>query len=213
MFRVTTPAASPALLSDVELRAAAGVTGSSYDATLATLGLRAAAAISVECAVPGDGVHVPTLLSETIEETLRPVESRPFIVLSRRFVTSVTSIVEDGDTIAAADYWLDAEAGIVHRLDEDCPSWWSRAKIVVTYVAGFATAPDDLKAAAATMVHSTYLEGGRDPLVKGETVEIPGVMTRRQDYWVGGLPQSGPVGPVPQAVAGLLTRYRKLPVG
>ncbi len=51
----------------------------------------------------------------------------------------------------------------------------------MTYTAGFATIPADIKAAAARLVVDLYSANGRDPNVKRETVEGIG----ETEYWVG----------------------------
>jgi hypothetical protein len=210
MITVTAPASDLALLDPAELRAAVGAVDGSLDAALAVVGRRAAARIMTECGIASDGVHPPTLLSEELEETLYLVSRREKLLLSRRFISEIASVVEDGVLLEPGEYQLHAEAGMLTRLRSDFPGCWRCSKVVVTYTAGFAadSIPEDLKAAAASLVQANYFEGSRDPLVKSETNEIPGVLTERRDYWVGGIPQSGSAGPVPETVAGLLRRFR-----
>lgn len=182
VFTVSIPAADRNLLSLAEMKAALGVTGNASDAALTALGAQISDMIAHECHVPVDGVTPPTLRSETIVETLRNdlrySWRKDQIVLTRRFVTSIASVVVAGVTLVSADYEVDGGAGLLRRVNEGgtiiC---WPSGVIVVAYVAGFATVPEPLKLAAATILReqwSVASQGGaapRDPLLKRERVE------------------------------------------
>lgn len=58
-------------------------------------------------------------------------------------VLSVTSVVEDGVTLSASDYVLNAPAGILYRGSKDSRLTWDDGlqTVVVTYVAGYASPP------------------------------------------------------------------------
>lgn len=212
MFQVTTPASSLVLLTAAELRAAIGIvdTDHSQDAVLATVEKQATALIVTECSVASDGLHPPTLLSETVKDTIWLTRGMDQVKLSRQFVSSVTSIVEDDVTLAlTTDYVLDdPEGGFVVRIRDGRPSRWGCSQIVVTYVAGFSTIPDDLKAACSELVHTKWFALSRDPLVKMQWAEVPGIMAKKEEFWVGGVPQTGSAGPVSETVSGLLVRFR-----
>lgn len=177
-FSVTTPASDVSLLTIAELRAAAGVSDASQDAELIVTGRRVSTAIARKCAVVDDGVNPPTLLRETCTEIFRWTGCGP-LPLSRKPVTSVTSVTVDGAVIDAADYEI-AGSSYLYRLSSDELSYWACGKITVVYVAGYATAPDDLKLAASKLVTSVYSETARDPNLKRE--DIDGVIER--EYWV-----------------------------
>jgi len=180
-FSVTTAAGDLSLLSIAELRAAAGVSDASRDAELATLGKRISASIARQCGVASDGVNTPTLLRETCTEIFRQRKERGAIILSRRPVTSITSVTFEDDPAEAADnYEVDAGTGIMTRLSDGSPTCWPLGKITVVYVAGYSTAPDDLKLAASKLATATFAETARDPNLKRE--DIPGVIER--EYWV-----------------------------
>lgn len=201
-FSVTTPASDLSLLTIEELRAACGVTGTAEDAALTTLGLRLSTAIARACGVASDGVNPPTLLRETCTEVFRPKHGRETLVLSRRPVTSIASLVESGTALEPADYEIHAASGIVSRLCGDVQTFWScGGKITVVYVAGYQTAPSDLKLAASKLATALYAETARDPNLKRE--EVPGVMT--QEFWVG--PATDPL--LSQEISDLLAPFRQ----
>ena len=182
MFTVTTPAADRNLLTLAEMKSALGITDAASDATLTALGAQISDMIAHECLVPVDGVTPPTLRSEAIVDEvnndLRYSGKTSPIVLTRRFVTSITSDVVAGTTLLAADYQVDKGAGLLRRVnDGGTIICWSSGKIVVTYIAGFVTIPEPLKLAAVTVLReqwSSAAQGGaasRDPMVKSEAVD------------------------------------------
>jgi hypothetical protein len=176
-FSVTTPATDLSLLTIAELRAAVGATDGSQDAELAIVGRRVSTAIARQCNIVDDGVNPPTLLQETCTEIFRWDGCGP-LSLARRPVTSITSVTIDGVVSDAADYEIVGR--YLYALTDDEVTDWQSGKITVVYVAGYATAPDDLKMAATKLVTATNAESTRDPSVKRE--EIPGVM--EVEYWV-----------------------------
>ena len=205
MLTVTTPAGDPKLLSAEEMRAAVGVTGSGSDAALAILNGRISRAIAAHCKVTAAGIAVPTLRQETLTETFRTGMSREKLILSRRPIVSVTSIVEDGQTLAGADYEIDSASGVLTRLENDEPACWSWQKVVAVYVAGWDTVPDDLKLAASKLASEIYTVGTRDPNLK--RVEVVGVEER--EFWVS--PSSDPL--ISAEVEDLLAPYMNVWLG
>lgn len=177
-FSVTTPATDLSLLNTAELRAAVGITDSSQDAALAIMGRRVSTAIARQCNIVDDGSNPPTLLRETCTEIFRWNGWCGPLPLSRRSV-SITSVTIDGDAVDAADY--EAVGRNLYALTSDERTDWTAGKITVVYVAGFVTAPDDLKLAASKLVTATNSETARDPSLK--RVDIPGVIEK--EYWVG----------------------------
>ncbi len=170
MLTVTTAATDLTLLTLAELRSATGVeTG--RDADLTALGRRVAAAITHVCRVPAAGATTPTLRLETLTETFRLKSSQESLVLSRVPIVSITSVVENDETLTASDYEIDGL--MLCRLEDDERSTWAAAKIVVVYRAGWATVPDDLRLAAMKLAASYWTEETREPGLRSE--EIPGV--------------------------------------
>lgn len=198
-FSVTTPASDLSLLTVSELRAAAGVTDSSKDAELAIVGRRVSSAIARQCRIADDGVNPPTPLRETCTEIFRWSDCGP-LRLSRKPVTSVTSVTIDGSDVDAADYETSGGSNLYALSDDEITDWES-GKITVVYVAGFAEAPPDLKEAAAKLVTSIYHETARDPSLKRE--DIYGVA--EFEYWVA--PSGDPL--LSKDISDLLAPYRQ----
>lgn len=183
MLTVSSAASDFTLLTASELRAAVGLAdaNTSMDTLLATIGNRAANIIARECRVAQGGVARLTLKSETLAETVRLELNVKPLILSRRFVTAITSVVEDGVTLASTRYEVEGPAGLLWKLDaDDKRISWSPCKLVVTYVAGFATVPDEIKAAAVKLVADLYSTNGANGNLKRERIE--GISER--EYWV-----------------------------
>ncbi|BBK37694.1 hypothetical protein STAQ_27720 [Allostella sp. ATCC 35155] len=202
MFTVSTPAESRQLLTIEQLRAAAGVTGTDQDAVLLALGLRIADEIADHCRVPSDGVHPPTLLRETLVETIRLTCWTQPLILARRWLGDV-SVTVDGVAVDAADLEADAPAGLLYRLQDDRRTAWAAGKVVVTYQAGFAEAPTAVIGAAEQLVRLQRSQASRDPLARSERVRTEGVEEIQTDFWVG--PVDGQA--IPSDVADRLARY------
>lgn len=212
LFAVVTPATSLALLTTEELRLAAGVTGDASDTQLAAIGAGASADIMSACGVLSDGNSPPTLLREEVRDTYWPSCPSDTLVLSRRFGVEIDTVVEDGVTLTAADYFVKGEAGLLVRLRDGDPAQWSWRKTVVTYEAGFATVPPELKQAADELVRVRWAEVGRDPLAKSFREKIDDIRETETTYWVGATAGSD-AGPVPANIAARLARFMNIAVG
>jgi hypothetical protein len=212
LLSVTTPASSLQLLTIEQMREAAGITGSGSDILLTAMGLRLAAAVTTECCVAVGAGAPPTLLRETLTETYRMVYA-PVIALSRRHEVEITSVTVDGVAVDPVDYVVDPESGLLTRLSGDDPISWQARKVVVVYAAGFDTVPGDLAMSMMDFFRLAWLERGRDPMVKSERTDVPGVMERERQYWVGSVPGQSNEGAVPDVVAGQLARFRNFSVG
>ncbi len=186
---ITTPAADRNLLTASEMRVAVGLgsADASQDTALATLNARVSTMIARACRVAAAGIVPVTLRAETITETFRSGEAQESLILARRPVSSIVSIIEDGETIATAFYDLDEGAGILQRLDDDRAAMWLGEKATVVYVAGWDTVPDDLKLAASKVAGEIFAIGSRDPNLK--RVDVVGVS--EEEYWVS--PTSDPL--------------------
>lgn len=200
IFSVTTAATELSLLSIEELRAAAGVNGPAKDAELLALGRSASTALARQCCLRDDGVNHPTLLRETCTEVFRWTGCGP-IRLSRRPVTSVTSVTIDGVAVDATGYEI-VDGRNLYRLSSDALTYWASGKITVVYVAGYAPAPYDLKMAATKLFTALNAEKARDPNLKKE--EIPGVRT--VEFWVS--PSDDPL--LSKEISDLISPYREM---
>lgn len=147
---------------------------------------------------------------ETLVDSFRLTSSTDKLLLSRMPVSSITSVVEDGTTLAADEYEFEAATGFLWRLDgDDNRSCWSCGKIVVTFVAGYElleTLPHDVERACIVTVKQNYFAKTRDPMVK--EVDVPGV--ERVSYWVGSMP--GDNGALPAEAEALLDPFRIIAV-
>lgn len=193
MLQVTDPTDDLQLLSQTELRLAIGLESSdqTQDTALATLGLRAAAALASACGVAKagyassvspaiTGVAPVTLKLESLTETFRFTSQQSRLYLARRPVAEVASITTDSSVLDSSEWELDVAQGGLIKLSSDVPCKWPCGKIVVAYDAGYETIPDDLKQLAARLVNTYYLSDTDDPNEK--RVDIPGVIERER--WV-----------------------------
>jgi len=181
MLAVTTPAADRNLLTMAQIRRAVGVTDASQDGALADLNRQVAAAFSRRF-LTAAGATPPTFRLETLTETLRDVVAS-HLWLSRAPVVSITSVVVDGTTKDATDYEVDGRR--LYRLSSDARVWWSAAKIVVVYSAGWDVVPEEIELAASKLAQLLWSEsaaqGRADPNLK--RVRVDGVGER--EWWVG----------------------------
>lgn len=207
ILTVTTPTGDLQLLTTSEMRAAAGITDATQDDALAALSLRVAAAITAECNVAVGAGYEPTLKQETLTETFRAVNAE-CLALSRRHNVTITSATVDGTLYDAAEYEVQSESGLLFRLSNDFRVKWCGRKITVVYQAGFSTVPADLKMAAMEFVGIAWREMGRDPSLKSQEIDIPGVERVKNDFWVGVVPGLSYEGTVPGQISGQLQRFR-----
>jgi hypothetical protein len=205
MLEVTTPAEELDLLTNAELSAAIGSPTLTTE-QLDDLNARIAAMITRHCRVVAAGVTPPTLRQETLRETFRLKSRQDCLILARRPIVSVSSVTEAGTALTVADdIEIEAGSGLLRRLSSDEEVCWPCGKIVVTYVAGWDTVPDDLKQAAMKLAAVIYSEGVRvDPSLKRES--IPGLGDR--EFWVS--PNDDAL--IPAEVADLLAPYTNVVV-
>lgn len=200
------------LLSIAQMRDAAGlaVGDSSKDTALRARGLAVAAGIMSECRIAVGQGNDPTLKQETLTETFYSVHEVSKLMLARRHNIAIISITVDGTALATdgTAFFVNPESGLVTYLSNDCPRRWCARKIVAVYQAGFEVTPPDLLQAALDYFRAITLEGDRDPSVKAESVEVPGIETRRTELWAGTLPGSASASGLPDSVASQLGRFR-----
>jgi len=196
MLIVTEPAENLQLLSEEELRVAAGLDpeDDSQDEALSVQGLRAAAALAGACGVavagydaslaPLRGAAPRTLKAETLVETIRvrPGYQYMTLVLARWPVLEIVSVTADTIGLTAADYYLDIPMGTLDRISGNETLFWPCGWVTVEYVAGYDEIPEDLKGYCGQLMsifHQTATSAV-DPSTKH--IEIPGVITL--DRWV-----------------------------
>ena len=144
---------------------------------------------------------------ETVAETWRNF-CQEMVILDRAPVASITTVIEDDVTLAASDYDLDAQKGVIYRLSGDCRTWWRAQKLVVTYAGGFllpsqvgANLPADIERACRLAVVSAFQQRGRDVMIRSES-----------DTNIGSVSYLDPRGgteALPPQVAGMLAPYKR----
>lgn len=210
MLLVTQPADERRLLSAQEMRLAAGLAASdaSQDAALAVLNARISAEIVEACRIAiGNGAE-PTLRLETLQERFRlGRDDRGPLILARRHNVAIISVTVDGVALAAEDWLLDSEAGLLTRLRGGHESGWTGTIVLVTYQAGFTDVPPDLVGVASDLVRLRRSEVARDPLTKRERVDVAGIEQIETEYWVSAAGASASSGPVPPELLQRLSRY------
>lgn len=174
MLTVVTPAPSRSLLSLQELRAAAGVTDGQLDESLTRHEEIAAEHIArfLGCEAPIGSI--PTIRQEVLRETIRNHFAVWQLRLARRFVTSVSSITYDGETVDPAVCELNSHAGLLERYDDaGNPMRWGARPVIVEYTCGFQYIPPIVKEAARRLVrlYISVSNPKRDPLLRRESIE------------------------------------------
>lgn len=194
---IASPNTDRSLLTIAELRAAAGVTDNSQDASLTLLGGYVSAAITKACKVATAGAIPPTLRLESVSETFRLNSHQNYVALARRPVVAVASATETDSALDASEYEVDGV--LFYKVSSGLRICWPlSSSLVVAYSAGYETVPDDLKWAAMKFVQAEQSQGSRDPLLK--RVQIEGISER--EYWVDPTKESV----VPGEVMDLLER-------
>lgn len=141
---VTTAATNLLLTNVSRVKSSLGITDAAQDALISELIARVSAEIVayLRLTAANDG-SVSTLGVQTYVETIRKVSGVYELFLSRRPITSVTSIVEDGVTLTTGvDFQVNNSVGLIDRLSSDELTAWVGEKIVATYAAGYVL-PDD----------------------------------------------------------------------
>lgn len=166
MLTVVTPAEDASLvsLSRVQAELGTSVSGDRLEYAIA----QASGAIATYCN--------RVFARELVAETFRFRCPEDGLLLTRCPVTEITSIVENGETLAVEDYELSSGAsGLLIRLSSDRECTWPAGKIVVTYRAGYELpngAPDAVGRAAVQLVNY-YLNF---PQAMQRSFDVPGVM-------------------------------------
>lgn len=133
------------------------------------------------------------------------------LVLSRRPIVSISSVVDYTGTLDPSLYEYEAEAGILYRL-WDCGDGtfaripWRSRSVTVQYVAGYilpddpdSNLPHDIQDAVITLMRMAWKGKDRDPALRSQSAGEIG----NQSFWLGFPPN------VQQAVA----KYADIPVG
>ena len=163
--------------------------GAGDDATLAGLVKRASAAVETYLGRP--------VLVGTYRETLWLPRPTSEVWLSRWPVGAVVGITIDGQDVTGTGWRLDG--GALVRWSNGRPRLWGAGDLAVTYTAGHAAGPEDIKAAVLALIREFYLGRDRDTSVKTATYADGTSMT-----WAINMPG------LPRNVTDLLGPYRSL---
>jgi hypothetical protein len=218
MFSVT-PATNKKLTTLENLKTDLGITDNAQDEKLNRLIDRTSAMVAKYIGVPEAADGSATLAMETLVETF--YESpwfrgcRRSLILARRPVVDVISVVAAGATIDLDDVEIDKNAGMIRRIGNIATPNYNTtpgSRTVVTYKAGWTlpgvadyTLPPDIEGAVIGLVRSARFAAARDPTIKAEwTTDV-----ERLEYWVG---QIGQNGAFPPDIASVLDPYCYEPV-
>jgi len=166
MLSIITPAPTIDLTTLEAAKAELRISGSAQDAALLVLIRQASDAIADFCGQPFG--------RETVEQTEGDMHGRSALVLERTLAPAIESVTAGGTALDAAAWALD---GAVLRFGGWCGfghggGYWG--SVVVRYSAGFeliAGLPYAVERACLVTVAAWYGARGRDPMLRGETVE------------------------------------------
>jgi hypothetical protein len=195
MLTVVATATSYDLTVIETVRAELGIADRSEDENLARWVTQASHVIAEYCN--------RTFARETVSETFRLASRNSDLLLSRYPVVLIASVVENGETLAASDYEIASESGLLTRLRDDTPTCWPPGKIVIEYAAGYTLLGDlpyGIERAAILLVNQYRFAAERDPQLRSETTDGAG-----SSSYFDGLEESG----LSPEIRGLLAEYRK----
>jgi len=203
--RVVTPAASLALVTLDQAKAALGIPieDTSQDTALAAQIDSVSAAINAYC----NRIFAVQEYTDQIRNVCgywgEPLVTRQFPIVEADGVPLVT-VSEGGLALDPAYLELHPETGSLYRLDSGSTAVgaWTAPLILVEYTAGFDPVPPDVASAALEWLGARWGNTGRDPGLRSET--IPDLIT--QVYSDGGS-NSASAGSIPGGARDLLTPY------
>lgn len=170
---VATPATDRDLVSALDVQTFLGGTSEIDARSAQRLASWSSGLIADACRVPVGKNGVPrTLRAETLEERLDVKRCPEVLVLSRYPVIEIASVIENDETLTAADY-LELGGGVLQRRSNGCPGWWLNGETVVTFTAGYQTVPDTLKYITLELARELHAAAGREPGVRSwETPDL-----------------------------------------
>lgn len=215
ILTVTVPAPNRSLTTKARAREDVKALASAGDTWLDRAIERASDDIAKYLKIPRGDITPPTLAQETLTEVFRiqrgialsgfwPLHEQNYgycddpigwLRLARRPIASITSIDIDGTALTAAEYEMDAAAGLVRRLDtSDNPVYWTGLKLTAVYVAGYVPPGGSgtpallprFEEACILAVKDRWLNKDVDPRMRSE--EVVGVRTVTR--WVGPLAET-----------------------
>lgn len=182
------------LTTTTAVKTALKITDSNSDTLIDALVPRVSRMVETECRLARSAAgELPTFARETLRATwyiTTKARGSDLYLPWRPPFSSLTSVVEDGDTLAVGtDHVVmgNGRSTFLRRMSDDSPIDWSMAKIVVTWVAGYASTmssniEDDLEAAAIEQIRAMLFGASRDPALR--SVSMPDVAS--ESYSVPG---------------------------
>jgi len=185
LLTVTTQASSYDLTVLETVKSELNITDNSKDEKLSLLIHQVSSAISTIC----DRVFAEETVSEVfrlnsgIVGRFRPwgryESSIEALVLRRRPISNVISVIEDGITVPSTEYECNYDAGLLFRLtDNDFRQTWTANKLTINYTSGYFLLDDlpfDIEKACLLWIKFLYSQNLRlDTSVKVE--DVPDLM-------------------------------------
>lgn len=220
-----TPAESYDLvtLENVKLELQLPDSDTSKDAWLAQVITQISGAIERYCNRSPQDTNEGTFNVEEVEDLFFP-ERDPYpwqvpggldsLQLSRWPIQSVEMVIvtdppgNDTTLVDTVDFQQNPAFGQLIRLDQfmNYPTLWPPVRTRVRYKGGYSSIPGDVQQAAMRWISQRWSDRDRNPNLRAK--EQPNI--GREEYWVGGPPNSGGV---PAEIAALLDSYRVPVVG
>ena len=171
--RVVTPAASMALVSLDDAKAALGIESAdtSQDALLTAQIESVSLAICNWC----DRIFVVQVYRDQLRGAYgsygEALVTRQYPIVVDDGGIPLVAVAEDGGAVDAAMLEVFPEQGAVYRLDAAMlPMAWGAALVVVDYTAGFETIPAPVQGACLEWLTARHNAIGHDPALRSETV-------------------------------------------
>lgn len=94
------------------------------------------------------------------------------LLLRRTPVIDLVSITEEGTTVPLEEVELEAESGLIRRVDDGWQAGWWIPTVVVEYRAGYEQAdlPEDIGRACSDLVKLRFFGRSRDPSLRSERI-------------------------------------------
>jgi hypothetical protein len=131
-----------------------------------------------------------TFAAETVRETIHLSTCTTALMLSRWPITTIFSVEINGEAEDTANVETD-EAGFLRRLTDGRLVFWPATRIVIQYRAGYVlpgqsgrTLPKAIERGVILTVKDAWHARERDPRLRSENEDIPGVMSRQAAYHV-----------------------------
>lgn len=204
--RVVTPAASMALVSIDDAKAALGIAAgdTSQDAVLTAQIEATSMAINNWC----DRIFVVQTYRDQLRDAYgsygEPLVVRQYPIVVDEAGVPVVAITEGGAALDAMLLEVFPEGGAIYRLDATAlPIAWGAALVTVEYAAGFDPIPADVQGACLEWLTARHNAIGRDPALRSETV--PDLITQ---VYAGDAGAGTSGGAIPPGARDLLAPYK-----